>query len=89
MVALSTTEAEYVAATLCACQCVWLGRLLEKIGVKEKTKVVIMCDNNSTMQLSKHPVFHGRSKHIDVKFHFLRDLVNDGIVKLSFCSSQD
>ena len=80
VVALYTTEAEYIAATLCACRCVWLRRVLEKLGVEEKTGTVIMCDNNSTIQLSKNPVFHGKSKHIDVRFHFLRDLVNDGVI---------
>lgn len=89
VVALSTTEAEYIAAALCGCQCVWLRRILEKLGVKEETSTVIMCDNNSTIQLSKNPVFHGKSKHIDVRFHFLRDLVNDGVIELRFCKSQD
>jgi hypothetical protein len=89
VVALSTTEAEYIAAALCACQCVWLRRVLEKIEVEEKTATVIMCDNSSTIQLSKNPVFHGKSKHIDVKFHFLRDLVNDGVIKLIYCASEN
>ncbi|KAK9675528.1 hypothetical protein RND81_11G012900 [Saponaria officinalis] len=89
VVALSTTEAEYIAAALCACQCIWLRRVLKKIGLEEKTGTVIMCDNSSTIQLSKNPVFHGKSKHIDVKFHFLRDLVNDGIVNLSYCASEN
>jgi len=43
--------------------------------------------NNSTIQLSKNPVLHGRSKHIDIKFHFLRDLIRNEIIKLSYCSS--
>jgi hypothetical protein len=89
VVALSTTEAEYIAAALCACQCVWLRRVTEKLGIEEKSGTVIMCDNSSTIQLSKNPVFHGKSKHIDVKFHFLRDLVNEGIVELSYCNSQN
>ena len=89
VVPLSTTEAEYIVATLCACQCVWLRRVLEKLGVEEKTGTVIMCENSSTIQLSKNPVFHGKRKHIDVRFHFLRDLVNDGVVELSYCNSQD
>ena len=89
IVALSTTEAEYIAAALCACQCVWLRRVLEKIEVEAKTATTIMCDNSSTIQLSKNPVFHGKSKHIDVKFHFLRDLVNNGIIKLNYCASEN
>jgi len=78
VVALSTTEVEYITTTLCAFQCVWLGRILHKIGVKDETGIEIMCDNNSAIQLSKHPVFHGKSKHIDVRFHFLQDLVITG-----------
>ncbi|XP_027368152.1 uncharacterized protein LOC113874130 [Abrus precatorius] len=89
VVALSTTEAEYMAAALCACQCVWLGRILKKIGVKDESKIAIMCDNNSAIQLSKHPVFHGKRKYIDVRFHFLRDLVNNRVVQLNFCNSQE
>ena len=89
MVYLSTMEAEYIAATLCVFQCVWLRRVVEKLGIEEKSGTVIMCYNSSTIQLSKNPVFHGKSKHIDVKFHFLRDLVNDGVIELSYCNSQD
>ncbi|KAL9235087.1 hypothetical protein vseg_009883 [Gypsophila vaccaria] len=89
VVALSTTEAEYIAAALCACQCIWLRQVLKHIKVDEKNETVIMCDNNSTIQLSKNPVLHGKSKHIDVKFHFLRDLVNDEVVRLSYCTSED
>ena len=48
-----------------------------------------MCDNSSTIKLSKNPVMHGRSKHIDVRFHFLRNLTKEGIVELIHCGSQD
>ncbi|RDX99783.1 hypothetical protein CR513_17117, partial [Mucuna pruriens] len=83
IVTLSTTETEYIATASCACQCIWIQRVLEKLGLKEQKNTWILCDNNSTIQLSKNPVFHGRSKHIDIK-----DLVKDGIIKLSYCSSQ-
>jgi hypothetical protein len=91
VVTLSTTEAEFVAASQCATQCVWLKRILEVMGwtssVKEGTK--IWCDNSSTIKLSKNPVLHGRSKHIDVRFHFLRDLVRDGIIELEHCGTHE
>ena len=89
IVTLSTTEAEYIAAAFCASQCIWLRRVLEKLGHKEENSTLIQCDNNSTIQLSKNSVFHGRSKHIDIRFHFLRDLTRDKIVKLSYCNSQE
>ena len=88
IVALSTTEAEYIAAAFCACQCVWIKRVLEKLDPKEQKSTLILCDNNSTIQLSKNPFFHEKSKHIDIRFHFLRDLVKDGGVKLSYCKSE-
>ncbi|KAJ9563755.1 hypothetical protein OSB04_008915 [Centaurea solstitialis] len=80
---------QYVAAAVCACQCIWLRRILEKLGSKEENGTVIHCDNSSTIKLSKNAVLHGRSKHIDTRFHFLRDLVKDGVVELSYCSSQE
>ncbi|KZT75555.1 hypothetical protein F511_47420 [Dorcoceras hygrometricum] len=89
VVSLSTTEAEYIAAALCACQCIWLRRILEQLGAKEKESTAIHCDNNSTIQLSKNSVLHGQSKHIEIRFHFLRDLVQNGTVKLRFCSSEE
>lgn len=89
VVSLSTTEAEYIAAAFCACQCIWLCRILEHLGSKEKGATEILCDNSSTIQLSKNPVFHGRSKHIAVRFHFLRDLVKDEVICLSYCCSEE
>jgi len=88
VVTLSTTEAEYIVAASCACQCIWIKRVLEKLSIEEQKNTLIPCDNNSTIQLSKNPVFHGRSKHIDIKFHFLRDLVKDGTINLSYYSSE-
>lgn len=89
VVTLSTTEAEFVAAASCACQVVWLRRILESIGIaqREEESTVMYCDNMSTIKLSRNPVMHKRSKHIDVRFHFLRDLTNDGVVELVHCST--
>ena len=80
VVTLSTTEAEFVASTSCACQGVWMRRVLEKLGNSQGKCTTVLCDNSSTIKLSKNPVMHGRSKHIDVRFHFLRDLTRNGVV---------
>ncbi|CAM8991569.1 unnamed protein product [Rhodiola kirilowii] len=88
VVALSTTEAEFIAAALCACQCVWMRNILEQFGLPQRQGTIIMCDNSSTIKLCKNPVLHGRSKHIDIKFHFLRDLTKSGAVQLSYCKSE-
>lgn len=64
IVTLSTTEAEFVAATACSCQAIWLRRILEELTFKQTEATKIFCDNNSAIQLSKNPVLHGRSKHM-------------------------
>lgn len=87
IVTLSTTKAEFVSAAPCACQVLWLRNMLHSIGYMQKKGTVIYCDNMSTIKLSKNLVFHKKSKHIDVKFHFLRDLVNDEVVKMVYCNT--
>ena len=89
IVTLSTTEAEYVAAASCLCQGIWLRRILHHLNEEQKKATIIQYDNNSSIKLTKNSVMHGRCKHIDVGFHFLRDLTRDGIMELKHCSSQD
>jgi hypothetical protein len=89
IVTLSTTEAEFIAAAACACQAIWLKRLLCELGYHQEGPTSIHCDNVSTIKLSKNPVLHGRSKHIDVRYHFLRDLCKEGIIDMIYCRSED
>lgn len=89
IVTLSTTEAEFVAAAYGACQGVWLRNILEEIGAKQEEGTTLFCDNSSTIKLSKNPVLHGKSKHIHIRYHFLRELVNDGVIEVEYCSTQD
>ncbi|CAL8991938.1 unnamed protein product, partial [Prunus brigantina] len=85
VVALSSTEAEYIAATNSATQAVWLRQLLGALHHEQKSPTTIYCDNNSAIALARNPVFHGRTKHIHVKFHYIRDLVNDKVVEVQYC----
>lgn len=89
IVTLSTTEAEYVAAAYGACQAVWLRNVLIDIGFDQKEEMTLFCDNSSAIKLSRNPVLHGRSKHISVRYHFLRDLVAEGTIKLEYCSTHE
>lgn len=89
IVTLSTTEAEFVAASYGACQAMWQRNILEEIGLAQREGTMVYCDNSSTIKLSKNPVLHGRSKHIHVRFHFLRDLVNEGVINLEFCPTSE
>nr|DAD39485.1 TPA_asm: hypothetical protein HUJ06_013808 [Nelumbo nucifera] len=82
IVSLSTIEAEFIAATSCTCEAVWMRRILEKLSHTQGNCTTVFCDNSSTIKLSKNPVMHGQSKHIDVRFHFLHDLTKEGIANM-------
>ncbi|KAL7582697.1 hypothetical protein Lser_V15G42892 [Lactuca serriola] len=74
-VALSSCEAEFMAVNLATCQGIWVRRLVQEITGEKLGPVTILIDNKSTLELVKHPVFHGRSKHIDTRFHFIRECI--------------
>ncbi|XP_034708988.1 secreted RxLR effector protein 161-like [Vitis riparia] len=89
MVSLSTTEAEFIVATSCACQAIWLRRILEGLSHAQHDSTTVYCDNSSVIKLSNNLVMHGRCKHIDVRFHFLRELTKDGIVEMVHCHTHE
>ena len=89
VVALSTCEAEYIAAAMAACQALWLEALMEELNLRNCNPMRLLMDNKSRIDLAKHPVAHGRSKHIETKFHFLRDQVSKEKLELEFCRSED
>jgi hypothetical protein len=70
-VALSTTEAEYITASVTSREAVWLQKLLAGLFDQELETTLIHCDNQSCVKLSENPVFHDRSKHIEIKYHFI------------------
>jgi hypothetical protein len=89
VVALSSCEAEYIAAGSGACQGVWLARLLKELLGTESGAPVLKVDNKSAIDLSKNPVHHDRSKHIEVKYHFIRECVESGKIILEQISTKD
>ena len=89
IVTLSSTKAEYVATTSATCQAVWLRRVLGRLKQKQQGSTTIYCDNTSTIALSKNSVFHQKSKHIDTRYHFIRELVSKGEDHLKPCKSSD
>jgi hypothetical protein len=82
-ISLSTTEAEYIAAGSCCTQLLWMKTLLGDYGFSQDT-MIINCDNTSAINISKNPVQHSRTKRINIRHHFLHDLVESEIVSLSF-----
>ena len=89
IVTLSTCEAEYVVASWCVCHEVWLRNLLSKLEMKQEKGTMIQVDNKSVIELAKNLVNHERSKHIDVRFHFIREQVKEGNVELVHVGSRD
>jgi hypothetical protein len=83
-VALSSTEAEYRGAAFATCEDVWLKRLLKDLKEEVSDPIVIYSDNLSSIQLAKNPVFHARTKHIEVHYHFVRERVLSGKVELRY-----
>jgi hypothetical protein len=82
-VALSTCEAEYMAAAVGACQGIWLSRLLADLTGKEVQKFRLLIYNKSALEQSKNLVFHERSKHIDTHYHYIRECISNGQVERS------
>ncbi|XP_062020736.1 secreted RxLR effector protein 161-like [Rosa rugosa] len=90
IVTMSTTEAKFVAAAAYACQAVWMRWVLKRLSHAQEGCTTIMCNNSSAIKLSRNPVMHGsRSKCIDVRFHFLRDLTKEGEVELVHGGTQE
>ncbi|KAI5314303.1 hypothetical protein L3X38_043479 [Prunus dulcis] len=81
-VALSTAEAEYISAAEATTQAIWLRFVLEDFGELQAEATPLQCDNTSAISISKNPVFHQRTKHIDRRYHFIKDALQQGIVDL-------
>lgn len=89
VVALSTAEAEYIALSTATQEAVWLRRLLEELGVHKEKPTVIMEDNQGAIAIAQNPVNHSRTKHIDIRHHYVREAIQDGIITLEYCSTKE
>lgn len=90
-VALSSTEAEYVALSNASKEAVYLKNLLTDIGFEGYVadQIKLFGDNLSAIQLVKNPVYHARSKHIDIRVHYVREVYNNNVIQLEYCSTND
>ena len=88
-VALSTAEAEYVALSSAAQETVWLRKLISELKNPPECPTVILEDNQSAIAMAKNPQFHGRSKHIDIKHHFIRERVSEKEIDLTYCPTDE
>ncbi|GKB59914.1 hypothetical protein Tco_0916100 [Tanacetum coccineum] len=88
IVVMSITEAEYVAVAQANKEAVWLKMLLEELG-HEQEKITLFCDNQSALYLARNPVFHSKTKHIRVQYHFVRQKVEEGTVDMQKIHTDD
>ena len=87
-VVLSTTEAEYVSAATCCAQTLWIKQQLVDFHMNLEC-IPILCDNTSTICISKDPVLHSKTKHIHIRHHFLWEQVENGEIELIYCPTED
>jgi len=85
-IALSTTEAEYMANTQATKEAIWITKLMMDLGyMEEKKMMVIRCNNQGAISLTKNPTHHAQTKYIDVQHHFVRQRVENGKVRFEYC----
>ena len=88
-IALISTEAEYIASSLGAREAVWLWKLLSDLFKRHLKPTMIYCDKQSCIKLSSNLVFHNHSKHIEIPFHYIRDMVNRGVIQLEYICTNE
>jgi hypothetical protein len=89
VVSRSSTEAEYRALALTTAELFWLRMLFKELGICLHRAPTLWCDNVSALALASNPVFHARTKHIEVDYHFIREKVVNGDILLKFISTLD
>ena len=89
LVTLSTAEAEYVAQTHAAKEAIWLRRLLTDIFKSVDTPTILFSDSKSAIALAQDGHYHARTKHIDIRYHFIRYIIDAGTIKLVYCPTDD
>eukprot|EP00253_Pinus_taeda_P014565 PITA_14565 len=89
LVALSITEAEYIVASMASYEAVWLKKIFSDLFGHVMDTTVIYCDNQSGIHLSENSMFHDRSKHIDIRYHFILDMVQWGAIRLRHIGNYD
>ncbi|KAK8455413.1 hypothetical protein SEVIR_4G172726v4 [Setaria viridis] len=89
VVALSSYEAEYIAASTASIQALWLARLFGDLLGRDIGAVELRVDSKSALALAKNPVFHELSKHIRVRYHFIRGCLEEGSIKASYINTKD
>jgi len=88
-VAQSIGEAEYVAAVEATSQAIWLRKIFKDMGEKQSGPTTINYDNKSAIAMTKNPVHHSRTKHVAIKYHFIREAETNMKIQLKYCTIED
>ncbi|KAJ7294457.1 hypothetical protein O6H91_Y256300 [Diphasiastrum complanatum] len=88
-IALSSTEAKYIVVSQSIKEAFWLRNLLSNINLYQYSPTILFCDNQSAIALSANPRFHSRSKHIEIRYHYISGKVLNKEVSLTYCRTQD
>ena len=89
VVALSSTEAEYIALSMASQEAIWIRNLLESMNFKQEDATILFEDNQGSIALAKNPKDHSRAKHIDIKYHFVRHAVEEKNIQLVYCPTEN
>ena len=89
LVTLSTTEAEYVALTHASKEAVWLRSFIHELLGTPERPIPLLSDNQSAIALARDDRFHARTKHIDIRYHFIRYMISDKKIELSYCPTEE
>ncbi|KAE8666818.1 hypothetical protein F3Y22_tig00112491pilonHSYRG00346 [Hibiscus syriacus] len=89
IVAESTAEAKFIAATAAVNQALWLRKILNDLCLEQRRSTEVFVDNQAAIAISNNPVFHGKTKHFNIKLYFLREVQKNGEVSLLYCSKND
>jgi hypothetical protein len=89
VVALSSCEAKYIAVTTAATQAIWMARQLGELLGREQEVVELKVHSKSALTLARNPVFHERSKHIDLRYHFIQNYLTEGTVSATYINTVD
>ena len=87
--ALSTVEAVYIATSMACCEVVWLRKIFSELFGHVLDTIFILCDSQSGIRLFENHMFHDRSKHIYIRYHFIQDMVQQGAVRLDHIESDE
>src|SRR5277367_3512241 len=89
IILLSTTESEYIAATYASKEALWLRSLITQLFDTSLTATTLFSDNQSAIALTKDHQYHARTKHIDIRFHFIRWIIENGSLRLIYCPTDE